>query len=232
MSSDELAVDLVISLYTQSYRTQPKPETKVITVENGRTEKNKSSSISVPVSPPRPKLPPMEVLPKGVVIPPAGSLGAHEFWFALRNAGMRRSDVGRLIRHSALIIPDEKIAVAAYVGYNWHVSHGKQLDDARLKARFALKPEKGNKEYRRGMAATIAGFVHGCPNLVSRHIENLQAREAQALDLALGYEKAEQEAKDEHEKLLLRGKALVERERLIVIRQDLISLAVAQVQKK
>lgn len=235
MSEDALAVDLVLSLYSQSYQTPPKPEPKVIRVSNGRSQPTRSQPKAEVATPPVVKnnLPPPMIIPQGCAIPKAGTLNAEQFWFALKNAGMRRHpETGKLIRHPTLIVPDEKLAIAGYIGYCFSDAHGKQLEAARFRARFDLKPEKGGKEYRRGVAPTIAGFVAGCPSLVQKHIENLRGREDQALDLALGYEKAEAEATTEHEKLLLHGKALVERERLHVIRQDLISLTVSKIQEK
>lgn len=234
MTTDEgLAVDLVLSLYSSSYQSPPKPEPKVIKVSNGSSQPKRSepkAEVVIPVV--KNNLPGPILVPKHVPLPKPGTLDAAGFFFALKNAGMRRhSETGRLIRHPTLIQTDEKLAIAAYVGYEWGKPFGDQLESARHRARFDLKPEKA-KKHCRGFSPTIAGFIAGCPDLFERHIENLRAREQQALDLTLGYERAEVEAQSEHEKLLLRGKALVERERLSVIRQDLISLTVAKAQGK
>lgn len=232
--TEELAVDLVLSLYAASYQTPSKPENKVIRVQKSGSPPKRSqpkAEVAAPAAVKSPMLGPI-VVPKGIPLPKPGTLDASGFWTALKNAGMRRHpETGKLLRHPTLILSDEKLAICAYVGYEWASPHGAQLEKARLRARFDLKPEKA-KEHRRGVAPTIAGFVAGMPNLVDGHIANLLGREQQSLDLALGYERAEAEAQSEHDKLILHGKALVERERLHVIRQDLISLTVAKAQGK
>jgi hypothetical protein len=217
MSSEALAIDLVLELYSQSYQSPPKPEPKITFHNSGVkiTEPNKEV--------PTPKI--------DVPIPNPGTLNAEGFMLALKNAGVRRNESGKLLRHPNLILQDEKLAIAAWIGYLWHAPHGIQLDAARFKARFAIKPERA-AEYKRGIAATIAGFVKGTPSLVDRYRDDLLGREQQAIELALGYEKAAEECHDGKDKLILQGKALVERERASVIRRDLIALAVAQAQEK
>lgn len=237
--SESLAVDLVLALYTDSYKSPSKPLPAAVKITNGKTTKAKKVKKESPVPgqhPPKvaaaPVVSPPSKAPATIGLPAVGSLDAAGFFLALRNAGMRRHpDTGRLIRHPSLIQQDEKIAIAAYIGYNFTVPFGSQLEAARLKARFTLRPENDGKEYKRGTSATLAGFVKGCPDIAARHLEDLMSRERMAADLAIGYEKQAAECQDEKEKLIFTGKALVERERLSVIRQDMVDLATARAQK-
>lgn len=215
--SEQMAVELVLQLYSASYQQQPSPK-----VERKVVQQTTPPTIIKPLT---------KIAPLGIPIPNPGTLDATGFILALRHAGMRKKDDGKLLRHPTLILQDEKIAIAAWVGYQWGNPHGLQLDHARFKARFAIKPERA-VEYKRGIAATIAGFVKGMPSLADRYRNDLLAREQYSAELASTYEKAMDEAKTEQDRLLNQGKMLVERERLSVIRQDLIALAVAQAQEK
>lgn len=237
--SESLAVDLVLALYTDSYKSPSKPLPSPIKITNGKTTKPKKVKKESPTPgqhPPKvaiaPVVAPPSKAPATIGLPAAGSLDAAGFFLALRHAGMRRhADTGMLIRHPSLIVQDEKIAIAAFIGYNVFGIFGTQLEAARLKARFTLRPENNGKEYKRGTAATLAGFVRGCPDIAVRHLEDLMSRERLAVDLAIGYEKQAEECQNEKDKLIFTGKALVERERLSVIRQDMIDLATARAQK-
>jgi hypothetical protein len=246
MSEGNLAVDLVLALYVNSYQSPSKP-LPTITISNGGTSKPKKTkkaspapgqhppkasspkvvSVKAPVSQAAPSRAPMTI-----GLPAVGSLNAEGFFFALRHAGMRKNDQGRLVRHPLLIQQDEKLAIAAYIGYNFTAPFGSQLEQARLKARFTLRPEKNGKEYKRGTSATLAGFIKGCPDLVKKHLEDLLSREQLAADLVIGYERSADEATHQDDRLIFTGKALVERERLSVIRQDLITLATIRAQAK
>jgi hypothetical protein len=242
--SDSLAVDLVIALYVSSYQSPAKP-LPTITVSNGGTPKPKkvkkaspapvqhSPKVSVQSTPQVPVSQAPSKGPKTIGLPAVGSLDAHGFFLAIRSAGLRRHpETERLVRHPSLIQQDEKIAIAAWIGYSFYDPHGAQLEQARLKARFTLRPEKNGKEYKRGTSATLAGFIKGCPDLVKKHLEDLLSREQLAADLVIGYERSADEATHQDDRLIFTGKALVERERLSVIRQDLITLATIRAQAK
>src|ERR1700675_1852424 len=118
--TESLAIELVLALYSASYRSPEKPATRVISVQNGRTPKppKKTRSLAQGTGATTNTLAPIiaqvvkpttePILPKSVSIPKPGTLDSPGFILALRHAGMRRNAAGVLVRHPLLILQDEK----------------------------------------------------------------------------------------------------------------------------
>lgn len=158
----------------------------------------------------------------GIAVPPKGSLDAPGFLLALREAGKIRkaNEAGVMISFTDHIKEraDQIQAIAAFVGYDFGGAHGVQLDVARQKARFALRPIKVNSN----VTATVAGFVAGMPNGTAKAVSDLQGRIRVATDLMLDQEKlAEKHAVDSGEYATHMALATVERERIAHMRRDL-----------
>jgi len=218
---ERIAIDLVLTMYQASYKTPDKPQ-PIITVQNGpigrsaKPQKPRDVGSKSSIESPKPT----------IVAPPKGSLTPEGFLLALRNAGMRKNNHGVLIRHPLWIHSDEQIAIAAYLGYEWGEPHGIQLEGARRKATFDVSQYKG-RIYSR-CTPSIDGFIAGMPDLVNKHEEDLMAREREVANAMIAYEKEYATSKDGEQRRILQGKALIERERLRVIKEDLVVIALAR----
>lgn len=150
-----------------------------------------------------------------------GTLDAAGFLLAIRNAGkiVRSNEAGIPIHltDAAKERQDQIQAIAAFVGYDFGGAHGTQLDVARQKARFALKPAGDSK-----VSATVRGFVSGMPNGTEKAVRDLQGRIRVATETMLDHEKtAGQFAEGTTEYVSHMAMATVESERIAHMRKDL-----------
>lgn len=157
-----------------------------------------------------------------IAVPPVGSLDAASFLMALREAGKIRkaNDAGIMITltDSNKEKADQIQAIAGFVGYNFSGAHGAQLDTARQRASFTLRPVKVESK----VTATVAGFVAGMPNGSRRAVLDLEGRIRVATDLMLDHEKAaEQHTVDSAEYATSMALATVESERIAHMKRDL-----------
>lgn len=88
----------------------------------------------------------------------------------------------------ALRVQDETAAILAFVGYDSAASHGAQLDVARNKARFLVRPVAVASHSRRlpdgtlSAAPAVSGYVAGAVNAVATTMADLVAREKLAAE--------------------------------------------------
>lgn len=140
------------------------------------------------------KLPEAPILPE---LPQKGSIDALQFLALLRIAGMRPSAANPkvMVRDDIAARQDQRSAIAAFIGFDWQEPLGTQLDRATDKATYlikkaAQKPEEQSEvfEHRSPMAHvlkwSVAGFVAGLPNAISKLLGDLAARERLAVDEA------------------------------------------------
>ena len=220
MSNSNAAVlDSVLSALLSSYNvTEETPVVKVRKVSKPRAGMVRAvrapSGSTVAVKP-----------SMTIPVPAVGSLDAAGFLLALRNAGKVRkaNEAGVMISFTDhnKERSDQVQAIAAFMGYNFSGAHGVQLDVARQKAHFALRPMKTDSK----VTATIAGFVAGMPNGTKKAVLDLQGRIRAATDLKLDQEKLAQSFPiDSSEYATHMALATVESERIAHMVRDLTSI--------
>lgn len=137
-------------------------------------------------------------------VPAVGYYDAKGFIVALRNAKTR----------------DEQIAaIAGYRGYDPALDFGSNEYRAKSQAQRELKPEPKAPESR--VVPTVKGYVAGMPNEHGKRMMDLLARERLAADAAIEHEKLAAEAQSETERDYQTALALLERERLANIRDQI-----------
>jgi hypothetical protein len=205
--SDAIAAALI---YCQStYIPAKGEENQIVTVS---TVKKRAKSDGAQSAPPANKSAAPIVMVK---LPNSGTLDARGFLKA-KNA-VKGNDRDGIIA-----------AIAAYIGYDITQPFGIQDSAATDQARRELRPVVAGKvPFSRGSLASAQGFVAASkmrcePDHNARHFANLRARERHAVDTMLDHEKAARDAKSLQERTLYAGLALVERERLIQIRKDMM----------
>jgi len=142
-----------------------------------------------------------------------GSMEAHGFTLAMRRAKSR----------------DEQIfALKCYVGYDNTKDFGSQVLAAELKAKRTIREERGevdntvtprekNAAYR-----NLPGFTPGIPDVTWREVQNLAARETLAASELIALEnKAQDKNLPTDQRVLAKGLAKAEGERISHIRKDL-----------
>jgi hypothetical protein len=160
-----------------------------------------------------------------IAVPAVGTLNAAGFILALRDAGKvsKANENGVMITltDSNKERVDQVQAIAAYVGYNFAGAHGMQLDSARQKASYELRPVKADSK----VTVTVKGFVAGMPNGTAKKVSDLQGRIRFSTDLMLDEEKkAESFSKDSAEYVTHMALAGVERERIAHMNKDLSNI--------
>lgn len=207
-----MSLDVVLAMLANSYTT---PEEK----ERAHRELMNASIASAVLQPKAPKpakvkLPKIvaEEKDKSIAVPWTGS-GDNDHAAFLANYRKAKTR-------------DEYIAaIAQYVGYNTGENFGGQEYRALSAAKTATTPKVENPIIvHRRIDASISGFVAGMPDHRKKDRANLLAREVKAVDAMRECEKAEAAALaagNESEASIQRSLAIVERERLIVIRRDL-----------
>lgn len=210
-----MILDSVLASLVGSYSaTEETPVVKARPARKPRADKVRvvkvaNSTVTVKVS-------------SGIPVPPKGSLNAAGFLLALRDAGKIRkaNELGVMISFTDhnKERSDQIQAIAAFVGYNFSGAHGVQLDVARQKAHFALRPMKTDSK----VTATVAGFVAGMPSGTAKAVRDLEGRIRVATDLMLDLEKkAESFEEGSAERATNLALATVERERIAHMRRDL-----------
>lgn len=181
-----------------------------------RVVRESSKTVSAPV-----------VKAKGLApnLPKAGTLSAGDFLLALRNAGKinKENAAGVMVTltDSNKEKTDQINAIAGFVGYNLSEPHGVQLDKARQKAHFTLRPAKTDSK----LTATVKGFVAGMPNGTAKAVLDLEGRIRMATDTMLDLEKAaETFPEDSAERATKLALATVESERIAHMRRDLAAI--------
>lgn len=127
----------------------------------------------------------------GIALPDKGTLKAHAFLIALRDAGVRLSKEGSRYVDPTEVRNDSIRAIAAYCGYDSRVNYGPQELAAKSKANLELRPIKvnPNEVWRRSGTPEVRpdGYTKGIPDMVAARVANLEARERQAVDALIFY---------------------------------------------
>lgn len=213
-----MSLDVVLAMLANSYET---PEAKA-KAHNELMNASIASAVLQPKAPKvkKEKLPKIPKDPKvlaeekdkGIVIPWVGS-GDNDHAGFLANYRKAKDRAGYIA------------AIAQYVGYNTGENFGGQEYRALSMAKMAVTPKVDNEIIvHRRIDASVTGYIAGMPDHRKKDRANLLAREVKAVDTMRECEKAESEARssgNESEASIQRALAVVERERLIVIRADL-----------
>ena len=170
----------------------------------------------------------------GLTLPETGTLDAAGFMKALHSAGMRETlvdykgeQVKRMVRQPQEVRNDEIKAIAAYIGYNPREEFAGQHLAASNKANAELNPAKALRNFttrneERGALRSVAVYCSGLPDHKARALQNLLAREKEAVDAMIQHGKdADDQTRTLAERTLSTGLAEAERERLIHIREDI-----------
>jgi hypothetical protein len=193
-----------------------------------KASKNSTSSLSlVPAVPPsNPSLSSAPVIP-GLKLPQAGTLSAVEFMTAIRAAGKRVNELGKMYTAVNEVRNDTILAIAGYIGYSLAESFGAQETAARMKASRELSNRRDNSltiAEKKDMARKVIGTVHGLPNHHEKMLGNLRARIVATTEAMIDYERKAVAAIGQSEGELYTGLAEVERERLTTYQNDLEAL--------
>lgn len=224
MSSSNLSlsvVDSVLAGMVASYEVPVQAEPKLVrvTASKMRAKREPAAKNGVVAKAPSAN----GSTAQGMDLPKAGSLTAAEFILALRNAGKvektNEAGVKVMLGDSIKERKDQILAIAGFVGYSVGTSHGTQLDNARLKAQFILRPMKTESK----VSATVSGFVAGMPNGTAKVVNDLQGRIRLATETMLDLEK-QAETANETERPGLLAMASVESERISHMRRDLTAI--------
>jgi len=197
------AQDAAMSFCLASYNAAISPTVETTTL---KVVKSKVKSVAVsgeqaaPVNPASNKAPPVIM-----DLPAAGTMDAKTFIVARRRAKDRDGIIS---------------AISAYIGYDLAKPFGVQDSLAVAAAQRAITPPKA-EAFKRSVIPSVAGYVKGAPDHGVRHIQNLQARERLAVDTMLAHEANARSADGDYSRTLHEGLALVEKDRLSEIREDL-----------
>lgn len=167
-----------------------------------------------------------------VVQPAPVKLNAREFLLAMRNAGQRRNDTGRLYTDQSKVREDSIQAIHAYVGYDPEQLFGVQESAARTKAQREMgvglpNPKAPTKFEAHRANRTLAGYVHGMPDSQARQIEDLLGREKLAASEMLRHKKeSEDDTRPIEAREISLGMVDFEEDRLMSIRADLARFGV------
>lgn len=161
----------------------------------------------------------------GMLLPDPGTLDAKSFMVAIRNAGKRPNAAGVKVFNALCVREDTIKAIAGYVGYDTRGSFAEQDHAARTKAQHELGTLKfGGKTRAEERAAykSVSGYVAGICDQNAKRIAELQALEVALADSIIDNEKlADDTSKSESERDLHSGLAMLDRDRLAKVRQDL-----------
>ena len=200
-------LDSLLSIFAASYQ-KPEVEVKIATAKAPSTQKlvkvAKATDGKIAKVEETAKAPSPAPFMAGKVLPCKGTLDARQFIKAMNTAKDR---------------DDRIIAISGFVGFDVARPIGEQEIAAFNEARRIMRPMTVvdvNEPFKGRVAATVAGFVSGMPDANKRQIENLMARERQAVRamgeaLASGGEMAE-------------ARIAVEQARVDAIRADLKNL--------
>jgi hypothetical protein len=166
---------------------------------------------------------------------PQGSpyiLTAPAFLKAMRLAGQRVNQDGKVFTDPSKVREDSIAAIHAYCGYDSKRLFGEQDAAARTKAQREMgvgKPLKGMTKFEQHRAnRTLAGWVRGLPNDMAKMVQGLLGRETLAASEMVRHQKdSEDMSRPEEARKLSAGMAAFEEERLSSIRADLIKIGVA-----
>jgi hypothetical protein len=154
-------------------------------------------------------------------VPAMGSLDAKGFLQAMKDAGMRWTEQGKPIFQPFEVRDDQIKAIAAFIGYDPKDHFGSQELRARMKAHRVLFPFASGD---RKIPLSIKGYAIGMPDPIGKKRADLEGRERMAVEAIGNHEKQANEAITDEDRDYHLSFALLERERLSVIRQDLDSL--------
>lgn len=147
------------------------------------------------------------------------------FILAMRTAGKRMVD-GKLVFQEREMRNDQIQAIAAFIGYDNRALFGTQDTAARMLAqRLVSKVDVKagpDRQAQRQSDLSAKGFVAGLPAPVAAKLADLKGREELAAAALIQHEKDGADVvRGEYQCELSRGLALVEAERLAVIREDI-----------
>ncbi len=149
-----------------------------------------------------------------------GTLNAREFYQAMHDAGMRRTESGKPYFDPRESRNDQIKAIAAYIGYDPAGDFGPQDLRARMQAWREIHPLQA----RDPRIVLIAKAPQGMPNMLAKRLADLQGRERMAVDAIAEHEKAANETTSEADRQFHQTFVLLERERLAQIRADMMLL--------
>lgn len=165
--------------------------------------------------------------PKSEPLPAKGQIGPEEFLKSLSNCGKRPNNKGVLVFQGAKEQRDDEMRlVASYCGWDSRQLHGWNLENARRTAKLAIKPVTG-ASYKRGMSATMAGYIAGLPDNQQKLVQDLLAREQLAAKAIVDHQNTIANTSPTNPAhILAKGLLGVEEERLAHIRKDLVAQGV------
>lgn len=195
------AQDAAMMYCLASYNAAVADTVEPLTVKVGKAKVKSVAVVETVTVNPASKKP----APVAMNLPSAGTMSAKDFIVARRRAKDRDGIIS---------------AIAAYIGYDMTKPFGVQDSTAVAAAQRAINPPKA-EAFKRSVIPSVAGYVKGAPDHGVRHIQNLQARERLAVDTMLAHEANARSADGEYSRTLHEGLALVEKDRLAEIREDL-----------
>ena len=213
-----MSLDVVLAAMANSYET---PEAKAkahrelmqasIASAVLQPKKAKTPKVKLPKIPKDPKVL-AEEKDKGIAVPWVGNGDNDhaEFLANYRKAKNREEYIA---------------AIAQYVGYNTGENFGGQEYRAMSMAKVAVAPKVENPIIvHRRIDASVTGYIAGMPDHRKKDRANLLAREVKAVDAMRECEKLAEVATaagNHSEASVQKSLAIVERERLLTIREDL-----------
>lgn len=206
-----------------------------VVVRNAPRQTNKSKkSASEPKADPihQPEKPANNAT--GIILPEKGTLDALSFMMAARNAGKRlfpvkneaTGETKMILKFDATEVRNDLIrAIAGFIGYDGRQDFGAQEIAARTQAKKALNPIRQAPPPVK-VPSSLQGYVAGMPDMMARKLQDLLAREAACVESICVHEKEASKALQLHapnreQATFALGMASAERERLVVIREEL-----------
>lgn len=207
MSVTNLALAFAVASYA-------KAEVKEIKVSPKATKEPKAPKIkSAPAPIPSPNGSVVTNVPS-IKMPPKGSLGAHGYLKMMRGAKSHNEKV---------------MALSAYIGYDMGRNFAEQELAANMQARKDIKGAVDisgpSREEIKSANRSAQGYVSGMPDNTQKKIANLLAREINTAEERDNHNKLAQDATlAQDTRALHEARALLEDERLTVIREEIKSL--------
>lgn len=230
MSLPETSVAAALAFIMSDYSAQPAPVETVVVRNAPKADKSsKVSSKAAPIGQQNVSTgngseasKNKEPGPKCEPLPTKGQIGPQEFLKSLALCGKRANDKGVMLFQGATVQRDDEMRlISSFIGWNPRELHGTQLENARREAHLALKPVTG-KAFKRGVSATMAGFIAGLPDNQQKLIQDLLAREQIAAKAMVDHEMTIANTLPSNPAhILAKGLLTLEQERIAQIRKDL-----------
>ena len=161
----------------------------------------------------------------GMFLPEPGTLDAKSFMMAIRNAGKRPNAAGVRVYNALFVREDTIKAISGFCGYDTRGSFAEQDHAARTKAQHELGTLKFGGQTRaeeRSAFKSVSGYVAGVCDQNSKRVAELQAKERSLAESIIDNEKlSSDESLSQADRDIHSGLAMLDRDRLIQVRQDL-----------